>query len=521
MLQTINNSSYKILATSEDVEVDRIVTKNEDNLILQLRVRNNTKNPIKIYSFVVSEFYLPTEFEVKEVLENGWLQGSEVGYKKLTEVSFENKIFLQRDTNPYSFKKEYGYIDGSIVSEWFTDIRGNIGNIFIGAVTTADQYSQVFVKKVDERVLVRVTCQYDGLLLNPGQVVKSEKIFFAVGGENKIKNDFSKSLAKHMNVKKISPSIRAMCNSYYWNGNKIDENLINNELDALEKLPQKLNLDYFQIDAGYTKYFGDYLDYKERFPDGFFEIIKRIKNFGYKPAIWLSPFAINPTTKLHDYHRSWFLKGDHKKHFEGRLSSPFDEMSNILDLEVLDPTLEVVQNYLSDTFKHFKNLGFEFFKIDFMYPVSSAQKYSIPVTRAQALRIGVETIRKAVGDETPLLSCITQLSPLVGLVDYVRTGIDTLNPFVCKIPIVNTLVNDFMLEKNIKESSERLFLNGVVWRADPDVLIFRNDTGIDKEIVKKHKKFAKENKMCLWIGDSINKMDEKTKKEVLKFFNED
>ena len=81
--------------------------------------------------------------------------------------------------------------------------------------------------------------------------------------------------------------------------------IINKELDVLENLPERINLDYFQLDAGYAKYFGDWLDYKERFPKGFANIINRIKRLGYKPGIWISPFSINPGTKLHDEHKSW------------------------------------------------------------------------------------------------------------------------------------------------------------------------------------------------------------------------
>jgi hypothetical protein len=517
MLVTIENSSYTLLSDNGNVETDRVISKEKENLILQLRVRNSSRVPVKTFSFVVAEFVIMEK--VKEVLEHGWLQCSEVSFKKPNDPTRESRVFLQRDQNHFSFKKEYGYIEDSIISEWFTLIKMYGKDLFIGAVTTGDQFAQIFMKKEDGGTRVRVTCQYDGLTIDPGRVVYSEKIFFGLGEEEKVKKDFAESLAKHMNVKKVAPSIKAMCNSYYWNGNKIDEDLINNELDVLESLPEKLKLDYFQIDAGYTKYFGDWLDYRERFPDGFEPIIKRIKSLGYKPGIWFSPFAINPGTKLHDYHPGWFLKGTDHGHFDGRLSSPVDTVLDSVDLEVLDPTNEEVLEYLKKVLLHFKGLGFELFKIDFTYPVCLSNNYSKPVTRAQALRRGFEFMRKILGDESLILTCITQLSPIVGIADYVRTGIDSLNPFVCGIPELNKMVNEFMLEKNIKESEERLFLNGKVWRADPDMLIFRKGTGIREETIEEHKRFAKENNMSLWIGDNIAGMDKEALVKVVNFFN--
>lgn len=511
----IENSTYGILGDNQNVEVDRITSSDNKNLILQIRVRNTTKTPVKIFSFVVAEFLI--DKDVESVLEHGWLQCSEVSYKKIDEPTQENKVFLQRDQNHYSFKPEYGYVDGSIISEWFTLIKMYQADLFIGAVTTADQFAQIFIKKEGLGTRIRVTSQYDGLIVNPGQVVFSEKIFFGIGDQKKIEKEFALCLAKNMHVKKVSEPIRAMCNSYYWNANNISDEIINNELTAIENLPGHLNLDYFELDAGYTRYFGDWLDYKDRFPNGLEKIVDRIKRLGYKPAIWISPFSISPATKLHDHHASWLLKGDHKKHFEGRWTSPVDAISNDIDLEVLDPTNDEVKGYLKMVLTHFMDLGFELFNTDFMYPVCLSEKFSKPVTRAQALREGVQLIRDTVGN-LKLKSCITQLSPMVGLIDYVRTGIDTLNPFVCAIPVVDKMVNNFMLEKNIQESELRLFLNGIVWNADPDMLIFRDGTGIDEEIISRHKKLAKENKMSLWFGDSVFKMNNQTKSKLLDFF---
>lgn len=521
----IENSHYGFFGESGFVdnsngpEIDRITQKDIGGDTYFLRVRNNTKDSIKIYSFVIADFVIPKNRTIGKVMEHGWLQCSEVALKSSSEKTEQNKLFLQRDQNPLSFKTEYGYISESIISEWFTFFEIEDLVCFIGAVTTADQFAQIFIKQTENGLRVRVTSQYDGLMLKPGEVIKSEKIFFGIGIESVVKKHFAESLARHMNVKNVATPIKAMCNSYYWNGNKIDQDLINNELDAIKALPKKLNLDYFQIDAGYTEYFGDWLDYKHRFPLGFEPIVERIKEMGYKPAIWISPFAINPATKLHDHHGSWLLKGDHKKHFEGRWTSPIDTVSDTFDLEVLDPTKDEVKEYLTQVLTHFKKLGFLLFKIDFMYPLCLSEKYSKPVTRAQALREGISHIRKVLGEQCQILSCITQISPLVGLVDFVRTGIDTLNPFVCGIPGVGTMVNEYMLEKNISESEARLFLNGIVWRADPDMLIFRGDTGIKQETIKNHKDMARANNLSLWVGDSVYNMDSKTKEELVEFFN--
>lgn len=516
----LSGSNFRLIPDNKTIEIDRIEEKFKLNTIFTLRVRNTSNKPIIINSFVVTEFLLPEDLIVKSVLENNWLQCSQISYKSLDNSTIKNKEFLQRDQNPNSFKKEYGYVNGSIISEWFTSINFQKDNLFVGAVTTKDQFTQIYIKKEDVGTFVRVTCQFDGLSLKPGQVIKSEKIFIRFGAENENKMIFSKALVHYMNIKKVEDPIRAMCCSYYWEGNKITDRIINNELDTIENLPNKINLDYIQLDAGYTSYFGDWLSYKDRFPNGFEKIIERINNLGYQAGIWISPFSINPGTKLHDHHKSWLLKGEHKEHFEGRWTSPFDNISNITDLEVLDPTKDEVKEYLKNVLLHFKNLGFKLFKIDFLYPVCLADRYSKPVTKAQALREGLEFIREILGDDCKILTGITQLSSVVGIADYVRTGIDSLNPYVTNIPFINNIVNEYMFENNLNENELRSFLNGVVWRADPDVLIFRDETGVVEKLIKRQKKFIKENNMSMWIGDSIYKMDENNKKKLIKYFNE-
>ncbi len=514
-----NGSSEFLTNNDRNIEIERIEEKYKDNTIFYLRVRNASKKPIKINSFVISEFFMSNK-GVKEIMENNWLQCSEIGYKKLNYQTKRNMGFLQRDQNPYSFLKEYGYVEGSIISEWFTCLRYKEESLFIGAVTTGDQFSQIYIKNNEVDMFIRITSQYDGITLKPGQVVKSEKIFLKLGKEGLIQTEFAKILSYYMKVKRVLPPIRAMCCSYYWNKNKITEEIINNELDSIQKINEGINFDYIQLDAGYTRYFGDWTDYKERFPNGFSNIVSRIRSLGYEAGIWISPFAINPGTRLHDHHKSWLIKNGHKKHFEGRWTSPFDTLSNEVDLEVLDPTKDEVKDYLRQVLLHFKKEGFRLFKLDFMYPLCLSNNFSKGVTRAQALREGIQLIRSVLGEECLILSGISQLSPLVGLVDYVRTGIDTMNPFVENLPGIKSWVNNFMLKNNIEESKLRLFLNGVVWRADPDCLVFNGHSGLDIELIKEHKKLAKENKMSLWIGDSIAQIDDDHKREIINFLKE-
>lgn len=501
------------------VKISRKAERIKDGRVLRISLQNKSRKIIKVLSSVVVDFKLPHGFRPKEILEHGWLQCSEVKYKSLGNPTKQKRIFFRRDQNSFSFDENYGYLSDSIISEWFTVLRLNSSSLIIGAITTADQFSQIFVRKEGKATRVRVTCQFDGLAIQPGEIVKSEKITFLQGEEEKTLKRFAGLVARAMDVKKPKPPIKAMSCSYYWNGNRVTEEIVDKELNAISAMSEKLNIDYIQIDAGYTRHFGDWLDYGKTFPGGMKKLVSRINRLGYKAGIWLSPFAINPATKLFKKHRSWFLRNGKGKIFDSRFSSPFDSLIPGLDFRAVDPTNEEFRKYLKKILGHFLDQGFKLFKIDFMYPVCLSTRYSIPMTRAQALRSGIKLIRETVGEECYVLSAITPLSPIVGLVDSARMGVDTLSPLVCKLPGIRTVINNRMLESNMQENRLRKFFNGVLWANDPDCLVFREGTGIDERLIEEHKRFAVKNNMSLWTGDSIARMSRESEKKLLKFFN--
>ncbi|MCM2326047.1 MAG: hypothetical protein NDI94_06290, partial [Candidatus Woesearchaeota archaeon] len=114
------------------------------NNIYQLEFRNPSDKTIHVNSAMI-ELYLDGE----TVLEHGWLQCSDVFFRNADEYTRQKKVFMMRDQNPMSFREDFGYLKKSIVSEWFTIIRGNTCHL-IGAVTTHGQFSQIFVKKESE-----------------------------------------------------------------------------------------------------------------------------------------------------------------------------------------------------------------------------------------------------------------------------------------------------------------------------------------------------------------------------------
>lgn len=491
------NSQDELKFELEDSKLDK------KSRILRLRVKNLGDESININSFLIGEFEISSK-GIEKILENGWGQSSFSGYKPFGGYTRKSKFFLKRDQNQFSFKFDYGYLNKSIVNEWYTQLVGKGSATVIGAVTTKDQYTQIYLRKNGDKITIRITSQFDGLPLKPGEEVFSETIAIITGSIDNSLEMFGNLLKRFNGVKSLSKPPTGLCCAYYHQGNKVNEQYILAQLEAIDKIPGNLGLEYIQIDAGYSPW-GDWLDTKRQFPNGMESIVNEIKKRGMKAGIWIAPFVASPSSQLFKEHKEWFLKDDSGNNFEARFTSPFDFLPP-LQFRVLDVTNPEVKKYLTRMIKQFMDWGFEFIKTDFTYPVCFCTNYFRQMTRVQAIREGFETIRKAAGNKVHIMSGITQLSPLVGLMDSVRVGFDTVNPFVYGIPIVDRFVNHWMLTQDLRNCEARQFLNGKVWINDADCLVCKPNSGLSKQVLDRHFQFIKNYGGSKWIGDHLGKL---------------
>lgn len=489
-----------LTSVQDSLKIQRIVENQGSGYKSFLKVKNLSDRSIKIYSFLVADLLLPKNLSIKKALENSWLQSGSSHYKKTNQYSKKNLIFLKLNQNPLSFKEKYGYLNKSIISEWYSVLLGKDNDFFFGASTIEDQFSQVYTKNTELGIQVRLTSQFDGLKIKPGQEIFSESFYLEQGKEGQIKNNFANLLAANYKITSVSKPINAVCTPYYWNANYIDEKILNEEIKVLESLPQKIKLDYIQIDDGYFSHHGDWLDYKDKFPNGLKDPVDRIKKLGAKAGIWMAPILINHNSNIHKNHKSWILHSYKRHHLKGLFVSPVDSFIMDTNVDILDITNKEVVEYIRHSLKHFVDLGFELFKIDFIYPLCFSNHFSVNLTRAQAVRKLMKIVRETIGNRK-ILSAMAPLSSMVGLVDYARTGIDSWFP---RLPFfLKKIINSWMFNANIEATLSRSFLNGVVWRADPDCLLVGPAMGISERLVSKFRNKVVDLKMNRWIGERL------------------
>lgn len=491
---------------NQNIDTTNLITShlttntNNQEKIIQINIKNIGQDT------AINSVYIDFEisnFNLQEILQNGWGQSSFSGYINKITPTKKNNIILVRDQNPYSFKKNFGYIPKSQISEWYTQLVSSKTALIIGAVTTQNQYTSIYIINQNNKILIRVACQFDGIIIKKNQTLYSEKIYLGFETKEKSLENFANLLKKYSHIDKVKTPVKGLCCAYYYQGNKVNEKYILEQLDAIDRLPVKTRLNLIQIDAGYCLW-GDWLDTDKRFPSGMKYIVSEINKRGLKAGIWIAPFVASFNSKLYQKHPEWFIK------------------TNSLvsgSLKTLDITHPEVQKHITKVFQIIISWGFEYIKTDFTHTLGFTTDYYQKMTRAQALHLGFKTIKKAINSKALMQSSITQLSPLVGLTDYARVGIDSINPFLCNIPIIGNKVNNWMLSSNIQNCQARQFYNNKIWVNDADCFICRPNTGHSPEVINKHFQFINKYGGSVWCGDNLAKLPwERYEKYLLNLF---
>ena len=244
--------------------------------------------------------------------------------------------------------------------------------------------------------------------------------------------------------------------NYYQN---ISEEIILRDLEGLDE-----RFDVFQIDDGYAEHVGDWFDVdKEKFPNGLEPIAAKIRERGFTPGIWLAPLVAEEKSRLFQEHADWFKRGGDSGFVKcGCNWSGFCA----LDLENPD-----VLDYIRKCLKHYADMGFGFFKLDFLY-AASLPRYE-GLTRAQAAERAYAFLRDCLGDNV-ILGCGATLFNAAGKFDYMRVGPDVSLDFDDKWFMRHMHRERVSTKVTLQNTVYRSFTDGRLFGNDPDVFLLRD-----------------------------------------------
>ncbi|MCR5231146.1 MAG: alpha-galactosidase, partial [Acholeplasmatales bacterium] len=224
------------------------------------------------------------------------------------------------------------------------------------------------------------------------------------------------------------------------------------------------NFELFQIDDGYESFVGDWkICNSNKFPNGLKNVVNKIKEKKLMPGIWVAPFVAQEGSMLVKNHPNWLKLVDGK---------PVKCGSNWGGFYALDFYNEEVRAYIKECLLYFKDLGFEFFKLDFLYAVSLPlyEGKNRSMVACEAYRFLRDVLQDSI-----ILGNSCNMSPAFGVFDYVRIGPSITSEFDD-----SWVMRKMHRERNstkvaIQNTIYRSIFNGKVFMNDPDVFLLRKE----------------------------------------------
>jgi alpha-galactosidase len=220
------------------------------------------------------------------------------------------------------------------------------------------------------------------------------------------------------------------------------------EEDVAAAVESELPYELIQIDDGWEAGIGDWLESSPRFGD-VRDACARVRASGRRAGIWTAPFLVGAESRLARERPEW-------------LRTDVDAGRNWhQQLHPLDLTNVHAVEHLEHVFRELATLGFDYFKLDFLYAGA--------LVGVDEYREGLRSIRRGTGEDATLLGCGAPLFPSIGLVDAMRIGPDVL----AQPSTGSTETSGTSIAKAVAASDARAWMNGRLWVNDPDCLVVR------------------------------------------------
>jgi alpha-galactosidase len=418
-----------------------------DGAVCRLRAVNRSKTSIQLHDLVVAERSL--------TLPAGTALYGE-GFQMLSQTG--GTIAEPVDLSQYTDAKHYriSTTGGARAYYGLLTLSPPTGDADVFAFTSCARFSGRF--EIDASS-VRAIVDCEGLPLAPGQSVALEELLIATGDRSRLLDEVAARLAKNHPPLRTSRPPTGWCSWYCFGPNVTAQQVLDN-LDVIAK--QIPSLKYIQIDDGYQRAMGDWLETGAAFGGSVRSVLTEIRRRGFEPAIWVAPFIAEEQSQLFQQHRDWFvadangapLRSD-RVTFGGWRHGPW---------YAIDGTHPGAQAHLEQVFRTMRQeWGCTYFKLDanFWGAMHGGRFHDPNATRIEAYRRGMGAIRRGAGDSF-LLGCNHPIWPSVGVIHGSRSSNDIKRTWD-------------RIATTARQNLSRNWQNGRLWWNDPDAVVLADD----------------------------------------------
>lgn len=294
--------------------------------------------------------------------------------------------------------------------------------------------------------------------------------------------EYLQAAARENGVRVPEQSPVGWCSWYHYYTHITAQEISDNLVD-LQNKQEILPVELVQIDDGFEAKVGDWFEFMPAFPAGVKPLAEEIRAAGKIPGLWLAPFIVHPGSRLAKEHPEYLLRTRSGR----RANAGFVWNSLGCALDLTEPAALDYACRVVHTAAH--KWGYPYLKLDFLYAAALKGVYRDGTkTRAQVLRKGMESIRKAAGENTVLLGCGAPLGSVLGLVDAMRIGADVAGNWKPKFGGVSLPFRNEPSMPSARASLQNIMSRALLhrhwWINDPDCLLIRPNTELTPDEIR-------------------------------------
>ena len=351
--------------------------------------------------------------------------GDQTYFEFHDSLSSQNRMMLASECDENTFSTPFCHIHNSISEKTF----------FAGLVTFERMHA---VFRFDYEREFSCEFRFGDVELPPGRSISTEKVFFEIAEgspfrpiekwASMVREYHNPPIPEKSPVGWIGSSWISMIGSQ-----ELPEARVKRNLSAIRERLKGFDIDYIWISIANLK---DGLpgnwsaENFDNFPGGVRETLEAIKQYEFKPGLWVAPFYMNEKADDFDNARDHCWKdGDGNPiPYAGWLWAAKADEDNLPRMYHLDSTHPATEEYVRNVFTKYREWGVRYYMLDFLSSGrmrSGACPYDETVVgNWEGYRKCMRAIREAAGDDTHLLSAVGSSLWHIGILSASRIGMD-------------------------------------------------------------------------------------------------
>ncbi len=446
-----------------------------DGAVFELRLGNAGDTPMRVESVVLGFEWSGVDTAALRFLRHGWQSWSFTGVVDLDDrgtPEFPSGEWLRGMHHgvgrPPADRAGWHESDAVSVAG-----AGDGPACLAGVLETGLDFGLVYWRRAADRssVLCEVELRIE-VILDPGEERRLDAVRVALGSDaQRLIERFATLWGARAGARTGAPFQAGWCSWYHFFHGVTESDILRN-LEALARERDAIPVSVVQLDDGYQRAIGDWLETNEKFPRGLEPLAADIRSAGFEAGIWTAPFCAVTESRIHEDHRDWLLR-DGDEVFNGLIHPEWSPQARVFALDTTHP--EVIA-HLEQTYARLAGMGFHYQKLDFLHSAAMRADATDPrVSRAERLARGLEAVRRGAGDDAFLLGCGCPIGPAVGRVDAMRIGPDVAPTWGIQPPVAIPGLEPALpsTESAVRSILDRAWMHRRLWLNDPDCLMAR------------------------------------------------